>query len=153
MHRKHRTSCGERRWGCGLYSLVLKRETTNSIPTEQIMSRASSLSQGDFCPGIMKHEASQPEAAMFSEALEAVRRSIMLPAVMKLFVWSLSMLTRMALKKLPTYQPSLIEGVYKVVIIFFKIIFQLMWGSCVHQRRFSRFHIAHSIPSPPGWFV
>ena len=31
------------------------------------------------------------------------------------------------------------EGVYKVVIIVFKIIFQLMSGSCVHQRRFSRF--------------
>ena len=151
MQRKHRTSCGERRWGCGLYSLVLKRETTNSIPTEQIMSRASSLSQGDVCPGITWSEPA--EAAMFSEALEAVRRSIMLPAVMKLFVWSLSMPTRVALKKLPTYQPSLIEGVYKVVIIFFKIIFQLMWGSCVHQRQFSRFDIAHSIPSPPGWFV
>ena len=151
MHRKHRTSCGERRWGCGLYSLVLKRETTNSIPNEQIMSRLALFPKVTFVP--VSNEASQPEAAMFSEALEAVRRSIMLPAVMKLFVWSLSMPTRVALKKLPTYQPSLIEGVYKVVIIFFKIIFQLMWGSCVHQRRFSRFDIAHSIPSPPGWFV
>ena len=151
MHRKHRTSCGERRWGCGLYSLVLKRETTNSIPTEQIMSRASSLSQGDFCSGITWSEPARSRHN--SEALEAVCRSIMLPAVRKLFVWSLSMPTRVALKKLPTYQPSLIEGVYKVVIIFFKIIFQVMWGSCVHQRQFSRFDIAHSIPSPPGWFV
>ena len=151
MHRKHRTSCGERRWGCGLYSLILNRETTNSIPTEQIMSRLALFPKVTFVP--VSHEASQPEAAMFSEALEAVRRSIMLPAVMKLFVWSLSMPSRVALKKLPTYQPSLIEGVYKVVIIFFKIIFQLMWGSCVHQRQFSRFDIAHSIPSPPGWFV
>ena len=98
------------------------------------MRRASSLSQGDFCPSITWSEPARSRHVFWG-----IGSSAQEPAVMKLFVWSLSMPTRVALKKLPTYQPSLIEGVYKVVIIFFKIIFQLMWGSCVHQRRFSRF--------------
>ena len=60
------------------------------------MSRVALFPKVTFVP--VSHEASQPEAAMFSEALEAERKSIMLPAVVELFVWSLSMPTRVAWK-------------------------------------------------------